>query len=100
MIMTIEKLLNGEAATLVVAGRLDTLTAPELEKEIDAIISGVKDLIFDLTGLEYVSSAGLRVILKAQKIMNTQGSMKLVGVNDSIMEVFDITGFLDILTIE
>ena len=98
--MTIEKLLNGEAATLVVAGRLDTLTAPELEKEIDAIISGVKDLIFDLTGLEYVSSAGLRVILKAQKIMNTQGSMKLVGVNDRIMEVFDITGFLDILTIE
>ena len=98
--MTIEKKLNGEAATLVVAGRLDTQTAPELEKEIDAIVSGLKELILDMAGLEYVSSAGLRVILKAQKIMNAQGSMKLTSVNDSIMEVFDITGFLDILTIE
>ena len=98
--MTIEKKLNGEAATLVVTGRLDTQTAPELEKEIDAIVSGLKELILDMAGLEYVSSAGLRVILKAQKIMNAQGSMKLTSVNDSIMEVFDITGFLDILTIE
>ena len=98
--MTIEKFLNGEAATLVVVGRLDTQTAPELEKEVDDAVKSVKDLTFDMTGLEYVSSAGLRVILKAQKIMNAQGSMKLTGVNDSIMEVFDITGFLDILTIE
>ena len=98
--MTIEKVLNGENAKLIVEGRLDTQTAPELEKEIDAVISDLKELTFDMTGLEYVSSAGLRVILKAQKIMNTQGSMKLTGVNDSIMEVFDITGFLDILTIE
>ena len=98
--MTIEKILNGEEATLVVAGRLDTQTAPELEKEIDSIISGVKELTFNMAGLEYVSSAGLRVILKAQKIMNSKGSMKLTAVNDSIMEVFDITGFLDILTIE
>ena len=98
--MTIEKKLNGEVATLVVAGRLDTQTAPELEKELDSVVSGLKELTFDMTGLEYVSSAGLRVILKAQKIMNAQGSMKLIGVNDSIMEVFDITGFLDILTIE
>ena len=98
--MTIEKTLNGETATLVVSGRLDTISAPELEKEVDGVTSGLKELIFDMKGLEYVSSAGLRVILKAQKIMNTQGSMKLVGVNDSIMEVFDITGFLDILTIE
>ena len=98
--MTIEKKLNGEVATLVVAGRLDTQTAPELEKEVDGITQNLKELTFDMAGLEYVSSAGLRVILKAQKIMNTQGSMKLVGVNDSIMEVFDITGFLDILTIE
>ena len=98
--MNIEKKIVGESATLVVAGRLDTQTAPELEKEIDSVVSGLKELTFDMTGLEYVSSAGLRVILKAQKIMNTQGSMKLVGVNDSIMEVFDITGFLDILTIE
>ena len=98
--MTIEKKINGESATLIVSGRLDTQTAPELEKELDSILSGLKELTFDMTNLEYVSSAGLRVILKAQKIMNAQGSMKLIGVNDSIMEVFDITGFLDILTIE
>ena len=98
--MTIEKQLNGASAILIVSGRLDTQTAPELEKELDATVAGLKDLTFDMTGLEYISSAGLRVILKAQKIMNAQGSMKLVGVNDSIMEVFDITGFLDILTIE
>ena len=98
--MTIEKLLNGENAKIKIVGRLDTQTAPELEKELDKIISGLKEITFDMEGLEYVSSAGLRVILKAQKIMNTKGSMKLVGVNDNIMEVFDITGFLDILTIE
>ena len=98
--MTIEKKINGEAATLIVSGRLDTQTAPELENELDAVLPGLKELTFDMTNLEYVSSAGLRVILKAQKAMNAQGSMKLTGVNDSIMEVFDITGFLDILTIE
>ena len=98
--MTIEKKINNDAATLIVSGRLDTQTAPELEKELDSILTGLKELIFDMTNLEYVSSAGLRVILKAQKAMNAQGSMKLTGVNDSIMEVFDITGFLDILTIE
>ena len=98
--MTIEKKINQEAVTLIVSGRLDTQTAPELEKELDAVLTGLKELSFDMTNLEYVSSAGLRVILKAQKAMNTQGSMKLTGVNDSIMEVFDITGFLDILTIE
>ena len=98
--MTIEKKTNGEAVTLIVSGRLDTQTAPELENELDSILSGLKELTFDMTNLEYVSSAGLRVILKAQKAMNTQGAMKLTGVNDSIMEVFDITGFLDILTIE
>ena len=98
--MTIEKKTNGEAATFIVSGRLDTQTAPELENELDAVLPGLKELTFDLANLEYVSSAGLRVILKAQKAMNTQGSMKLTGVNDNIMEVFDITGFLDILTIE
>ena len=98
--MTIEKILNGESAKITVVGRLDTQTAPELEKEIDDVIANLKELVFDMAGLEYVSSAGLRVILKAQKIMNTNGSMKLTNVNDSIMEVFDITGFLDILTIE
>ena len=98
--MTIEKKINGESVTLIVSGRLDTQTAPALENELDAVLSGIKELTFDMSDLEYVSSAGLRVILKAQKVMNSQGSMKLTGVNDSIMEVFDITGFLDILTIE
>ena len=98
--MTIEKKINNDAATLIVSGRLDTQTAPELEAELDSVLDGLKELTFDMTNLEYVSSAGLRVILKAQKAMNAQGSMKLTGVNDSIMEVFDITGFLDILTIE
>ena len=98
--MTIEKKINGEALTLIVSGRLDTQTAPELEKELDSVLADIKELTFDFTNLEYVSSAGLRVILKVQKAMNAQGSMKLTGVNDSIMEVFDITGFLDILTIE
>ena len=98
--MTIEKKINGTEVTLIVSGRIDTQTAPEVESELDAVLPGIKELTFDMTNLEYVSSAGLRVILKAQKAMNTQGSMKLTGVNDNIMEVFDITGFLDILTIE
>ena len=98
--MTIEKKIENGNVTLIVAGRLDTTTAPELEKTLDNVLDGTKELVFDMTNLEYISSAGLRVILNAQKAMNAQGSMKLTGVNDSIMEVFDITGFLDILTIE
>ena len=98
--MNIEKKIDSKTATLIIEGRLDTQTAPQLESELDAVIPGIEDLIFDMTNLEYVSSAGLRVILKAQKAMNAQGSMRLTGVNESIMEVFDITGFLDILTIE
>ena len=98
--MTIEKKLGSESVTLKISGRLDTQTAPELEKEIDATIPGIKELILDMVDLEYVSSAGLRVILKAQKAMNAQGSMKLTSVNESIMEVFEVTGFLDILTIQ
>ena len=98
--MTIEKELNGTSAMLAVAGRLDTQTAPDLEKELDAIFMGLQALTFDMSGLEYISSAGLRVLLKAQKVMNKQGTMKLTGVSESIMEVFEITGFVDILTIE
>ena len=98
--MTIEKKINGESATLIVSGRLDTQTAPELETALDSALEGLKELTFDMTNLEYVSSAGLRVILKAQKAMNAQGSMKVSNVNESIMEVFEITGFIDILTIE
>lgn len=98
--MTIEKTTENEKVTLTVSGRLDTTTAPELEAALDEVLENTKELTFNLENLEYISSAGLRVILKAQKSMNTKGSMKLTGVNDSIMEVFDITGFLDILTIE
>lgn len=98
--MTIEKKMEGTDITLKISGRLDTTTAPELESELDSFISEAKALVFDMNELEYISSAGLRVILKAQKIMNTQGSMKLIGVNESVLEVFEITGFTDILTIE
>lgn len=98
--MTIETKTEGGKVTLSLAGRLDTTTASELEKAVDGVLDNATNLVFDMTGLEYISSAGLRVILKAQKAMNTKGSMKLTGVNDSVMEVFDITGFLDILTIE
>ena len=97
--MTIEKSVNGTAATLKIVGRLDTVTAPALESAVDGCAAGVQELVLDCGGLEYVSSAGLRVILKAQKLMNAQGSMKLTGVNETVMEVFDITGFADILTI-
>ncbi len=98
--MNIEKIVNGENINLNIGGRLDTQTAPQLENELNTLLEGCKDLTFDMANLEYVSSAGLRVILKAQKVMNTQGSMKLKNVNEDIMEIFEITGFLDILTIE
>ena len=97
--MTITK--SGEAPELTIAleGRLDTTTAPDLEKEIQTSLDGVKNLTFDLNALEYISSAGLRVLLSAQKIMNKQGEMTIVGANDAIMEVFEVTGFVDILNI-
>ena len=98
--MTIERTVNGTVVTLKIVGRLDTTTAPVLEAAVDGCKADVQELILDCSALEYVSSAGLRVILKAQKQMNVQGSMKLIGVNETIMEVFDITGFADILTIE
>ena len=98
--MTIEKTVTGASVALNIIGRLDTTTAPELEATIDGCAAGISELVLDCSALEYVSSAGLRVILKAQKLMNAQGSMKLVHVNETIMEVFDITGFADILTIE
>jgi anti-sigma B factor antagonist len=89
-----------EKLTLAPEGRLDTMSAPAFEKEVGELLSGVAELVLDMTNVEYVSSAGLRVILKAQKLMNAQGNMKLTHVNETIMEVFDITGFADILTIE
>ena len=98
--MTINKTIVDTAATLKIIGRLDTSTAPELEAAIDGCIAGIQELVLDCSALEYVSSAGLRVILKAQKLMNAQGAMKVTHVNEAIMEVFDITGFADILNIE
>ena len=98
--MTIEKFFSNNVTTIKINGRLDTTTAPELEAVIDECVEGTQELLMDFSDLEYVSSAGLRVILKAQKLMNARGSMKLVNVNETIMEVFDITGFADILTIE
>ena len=89
-----------DALTVKLEGRLDTTTAPELEGALRDELSEVKALVFDLSGLEYISSAGLRVLLSTQKTMNRQGSMKLIGVNETIMEIFSITGFCDILTIE
>lgn len=98
--MTIEKKFENEKVILTISGRLDTQTAPELEKELDGLNEDCKELIFDMSDLAYISSAGLRGILKVQKYMNTKGKMKLTGVNENVMEVFEITGFLDILTIE
>lgn len=98
--MTIEKTMTGTAASLKIVGRLDMTTAPELETAITGCIADIKELVLDCDGLEYVSSAGLRVILNAQKQMSLRGEMKLIHVNETIMEVFDITGFADILTIE
>ena len=98
--MTIEKKIENGNVTMKVSGRLDTTTAPELEKALDSSLEGTKELVFDMANLEYISSAGLRVLLKAQKAMNSRGCIKLIGVNESIMEVFEITGFTDILTIE
>ena len=98
--MTIDKQLNGSELTLTLNGRLDTTTAPELENAIKENIAGVTNLVMDFAGLEYLSSAGLRVILSAQKTMNRQGEMVIRNVNETINEVFEITGFIDILTIE
>lgn len=97
--MTINKNLDGEKLTVAIEGRLDTSTAPELEKELSDL-SGVTELVLDFAKLEYVSSAGLRVLLASQKAMNAQGKMLIKNVNETIMEVFEITGFADILTIE
>ena len=97
--LTIDKTLENGKAVFALAGRLDTLTAPELEKELKASLDGVSELLFDMEELEYISSAGLRVLLSAQKIMNRQGEMRLCGVGETIMEILDVTGFSDILTI-
>lgn len=98
--MTIDVKRNAQGATLLLAGRLDTTTAPALEKTIMQELEDVTALVLDMTALEYISSAGLRVLLSAQKKLQKIGSMKLVGVCDEVMEVFEMTGFADILVIE
>ncbi|MDY5700763.1 MAG: STAS domain-containing protein [Lachnospiraceae bacterium] len=98
--MKIENTTNGNEMELVLSGRLDTITAPQLEAELKKNIDGITSLLFDFSDLEYLSSAGLRVLLAAQKIMNKQGSMVIKNVNDTIMEIFEVTGFVDILTIK
>ena len=98
--MTINKTQNDSARVIALEGRLDTTTAPQLEKELIASLDGVTSLTFDFAELEYISSAGLRVLLSAQKKMNAKGEMKIKNVNETIMEIFEVTGFSDILTIE
>ncbi|HJC23905.1 MAG TPA: STAS domain-containing protein [Candidatus Eisenbergiella merdavium] len=98
--MTISKQTEDTRLTLALEGRLDTTTSPSLEAELKHSIDGVTELVFDFEKLEYISSAGLRVLLAAQKVMNRQGKMVIRHVNDVIQEVFEITGFVDILTIE
>ena len=98
--MTITKTQNGTNLTISLEGRLDTVTAPELEAEIEAFPGGVESLTLDLKALEYISSAGLRVLLRAQKAMSAKGGMQVKNVGEVVSEVFEVTGFSDILDIE
>lgn len=98
--MEITKIKQGKQLTIAIKGRLDSMTATDFQKVIDENIEGTESLILDMKELDYTSSAGLRVILNTQKIMNKQGFMKLINVSSDVLDVFDITGFLDILTIE
>lgn len=98
--MNIEKNINNETLTFILDGRIDTVTAPSLETELNQIDDSIVNLIFDFAKISYISSAGLRVMLKAQKMIAAKGSMKVINVCESVKEVFDITGFSDILDIE
>ena len=99
--MNLIKKAAGDALTIALEGRLDTTTSPQLDNELDVSLEGVKDLTLDFSELTYISSAGLRVLLRAQRKMNAcEGKMRLIGVSDTIMEIFEVTGFSDILTIE
>ena len=95
----ITKNIENQKATLALKGKLVTTTAPELDKTINEIISDIKELVFDFADLKYISSAGLRVLLSAQKLMNSKGEMKVCNVCEGVMEIFEVTGFSDILTI-
>ena len=98
--MTISKDLNGKDLTIALEGRLDTMTSPDLEKELRGSLDGAESLTLDLSKLDYISSAGLRVLLSAHKMMSGKGGMKVTHVNEIVAEVFEVTGFADILTIE
>ena len=97
--MTVKKEKNGDVLTVSVEGRLDTTTAPELEAELKDALDGIAELVLDVSAMDYISSAGLRVLLSAQKTMNRQGEMKVTGVSEMVMEIFDVTGFSSILNI-
>ena len=98
--MTIEQKKNGDALTIALEGHLDTVTAPELRAVLESSLAGVKELTFDFEKLEYISSSGLRLLLYAQKVMSEQGAMKVIHANSIILEIFEVTGFSDVLTIE
>ena len=98
--MTITKNQEADKLTVALEGRLDTTTSPQLEGELRTSVNGVTELVIDLQNLDYISSAGLRVLLAAQKVMNRQGGMKVTNVKPEIMEIFEVTGFVDILKIE
>ena len=98
--MTIKKTQNADTINIAVEGRLDTTTAPELEAEFKASLDGANALVLDFEKLDYISSAGLRVLLSAQKVMGKKGGMKVIHVNETVMEIFEVTGFSDILDIE
>ncbi len=99
MLNIVKNIENGKAE-FILEGRIDTTTAPSLDEALKASLDGVSDLVLDFGGIEYISSAGLRVLLGAQKIMAKQGEMKLIKVNDDTMGILEVTGFLDILTAE
>ena len=98
--LTINKTIDGGKAVFSLEGRLDTVTAPDLEKELKEALPELTELLLDFEKLDYISSAGLRVLLSTQKIMSKQGEMRIQNVNETIMEIFEVTGFSDILTIE
>ena len=98
--LNINKSCENEKLTVALEGRLDTTTSPELEQSLKEDLADLTELVIDLSGLEYISSAGLRVLLSAQKVMMKQGSMKVTHVSETVMEIFEVTGFVDILTIE
>ena len=98
--MKVDKTIENGKAVFRLEGRLDSTTSPELEKEIMDVIGDLNELVLDLKDLEYTSSAGMRVLLSAQRIMNSKGSMKVINVRSEIMDIFEITGFNQILTIE